>query len=100
MPADKRKDPRRYVGHGARITWEGSADLTDCRMADVSAFGARLELKAAEAIPEQLILVLSHDGQLRRQCKVVWRSNDAIGIEFETPLPTKVRVPTRLQARR
>jgi len=91
MPADKRKDPRRYVASGARITWEGSADLTDCRMVDVSAFGARLELKDVEAIPDQFTLVLSHDERLRRQCKVVWRSKDAIGIEFEPPFPTKVK---------
>ena len=91
MPADNRKGSRRYVAHGARITWEGSADLTDCRMADVSAFGARLELKDVEAIPEQFILLLSHDGRLRRQCKVVWRSKDAIGVEFKPPFPVKVK---------
>ena len=91
MPANKRKDARRYVAHGAKITWEGSTDLTACRVVDISAYGARLELKGIEAIPEQFILVLSHDGRLRRQCNVVWRSKDAIGIEFEPPFPTKVK---------
>jgi len=91
MPSDQRKGPRRYVAHGARIAYEGSAELQDCRMVDVSAFGARLELKNVGLIPDKFMLVLSHDGRLRRQCAVVWRSEDSMGIEFKPPFPTKVR---------
>ena len=91
MSADKRRDPRRYVVNGARISREGSADLQDCRMIDVSAFGARLELKKGGSIPDQFMLLLSHDGKLSRQCSVVWRSENAIGIKFSPPFPTKVK---------
>jgi len=91
MPPDQRKGARRSVANGARIACEGSADLRDCRMVDVSAFGARLELENVESVPDKFILVLSHDGRLRRQCSVVWRSENSIGIEFKPPFPTKVK---------
>jgi len=92
MSSNQRKDARRYVVHGAKIAREGSSELQDCRMIDVSAFGARLELKDVESVPDQFILLLSHDGRFRRNCSVKWRSKDAIGIEFNPPFPTKAKV--------
>jgi len=35
---------------------------------DVSAFGAQLELENALTLPAKFVLLLSHDGRLRRQC--------------------------------
>jgi len=91
MPTDRRKGARRYVAQGARVARENSSDLQDCRIVDVSAFGARLELKDVSSVPDRFMLVLSHDGQLRRRCSVVWRSSHSVGIEFKPPFPTKVK---------
>jgi hypothetical protein len=51
-------------------------------MADISATGARLKVEAPGALPDQFILLLSHDGQLRRHCTVAWRSNNAVRVSF------------------
>jgi len=59
-------------------------------MLDVSAFGAQLELENALTLPDKFVLLLSHDGRLRRQCIVVWRTQNAVGIEFNPPFPTKL----------
>jgi hypothetical protein len=59
-------------------------------MLDVSAFGAQLELENALTLPDKFVLLLSHDGRLRRQCLVVWRTQNAVGIEFNPPFPTKL----------
>jgi len=40
-------------------------------------------------LPDYFILLLSHDGHLRRQCSVAWRTETAIGVEFIPPSPTK-----------
>jgi hypothetical protein len=60
-------------------------------MLDVSAHGARLELEAASTLPDKFVLLLSHDGDLRRECSVIWRSENAVGIEFSHPFPTKLK---------
>ena len=91
MPIDQRKSRRHFVANGARIVWDGSASPQDCRMLDVSAHGARLELEAAAKLPDKFMLLLSHDGGFRRQCSVIWRSENAVGIELSSPFPTKLK---------
>jgi hypothetical protein len=86
MRQENRKNVRLVVQHGARIAL-ADGTLTPCRMFDLSATGACLQLNAAEAMPENFILLLSHDGKLRRQCAVVWRSKKQIGVEFIPEFP-------------
>jgi hypothetical protein len=59
-------------------------------MLDFSAFGAQLELEKALTLPGKFVLLLSNDGRLRRQCLVVWRTPNAVGVEFNPPFPTKI----------
>jgi hypothetical protein len=91
MPTDQRKSRRYSVGHGARIVWDDGSSPQNCRILDVSAHGARLELETAATVPDKFMLLLSHDGGLRRQCCVIWRSENAVGIEFNPPFPTKLK---------
>jgi PilZ domain len=65
-------------------------------MLDVSAFGAQLELERALTLPGKFVLLLSNDGRLRRQCLVIWRTQNTVGVEFNPPFPTKLNL--RLQA--
>jgi hypothetical protein len=93
MSTDRRKSRRYSVAHGARIVLDGGSSPQNCRMLDVSAHGARLELETAATLPDKFMLLLSHNGGLRRQCCVVWRSENAVGIEFNPPFPTKLKQP-------
>ncbi len=43
-------------------------------MVDVSATGARLVLETSDLLPDRLFLLLSHNGNLRRLCSVVWQT--------------------------
>lgn len=90
MSSDRRKDKRRDVAHGARIVCHEGSGLQNCRMLDVSAFGAQLELEKALTLPDKFVLLLSHDGTLRRQCSVVWRTQNTVGVEFNPPFPAKI----------
>ena len=87
MRPEFRKRKRRFISHGARIVLADGAILENCRIIDISGTGARLEIKAVDAVPDQFILLLSYDGRLRRQCSVVWRSETAIGVEFIPDCP-------------
>ncbi len=86
---ESRRYVRRYVRQGARIISADGTALGSCVMHDVSAGGACLESKTPDAVPDNFILVLSHDGQLRRQCSVVWRSGSTMGVEFIPDCPAK-----------
>jgi hypothetical protein len=79
---EQRRDRRYYVAQGARIAGADGGILTTCRILDISARGARLEMDALDTVPDDFILLLSRDGRLRRQCLTVWRSETAIGVEF------------------
>jgi PilZ domain len=90
MSIDQRKSRRYSVDHGARIVWGDGSNPQHCRILDVSAHGAQLELKTTVTVPDKFTLLLSHDGGLRRECSVTWRSENAVGIEFSQPFPTKL----------
>lgn len=82
MRSEQRKNRRSAVRLGATILSAEGEVLAPCLMVDVSGTGARLIVQSSEQIPDQFKLVLSRDGQLRRQCRVAWRRQKAIGVRF------------------
>ena len=82
MRPEHRKSPRRFVRNGARMASADGRALGPCLILDLSGTGARLKTNASETLPDEFILLLSHDGRLRRQCSVAWRSPTAIGVRF------------------
>jgi hypothetical protein len=51
-----------------------------CSIADVSETGAKLLVKDPASLPDEFLLRLNPD--LRKWCRVVWRGDGQIGIEF------------------
>lgn len=92
--SNARKLLRRIVNLPVRVDVGGQAPLRDCVLVDVSADGARLALQGTSTVPADFTMVLSYRGVPRRQCHVVWRSADEIGVTFaaEKPVPWKIRV--------
>ncbi len=84
---EMRSNKRHKVLHGARILRADGSVLEACRMIDISGTSAKLEVKGSETLPDYFILLLSHDGRLRRQCSIVWRSDTVVGVEFIPELP-------------
>ncbi len=81
MSKESRKHVRRVVRQPAAILNDGSI-LSECMVLDVSASGAKIEIKAPNEVPEQFILLLSRDGKVRRQCQVIRRSEADVGVQF------------------
>jgi hypothetical protein len=67
---------------------DGSA-LGECVMADLSAAGARLQVKQPATLPDEFILLLSHTGHLRRKCSVTWRAETEVGVKFTAKSPSR-----------
>jgi len=82
MAGENRVSKRRLINHGARIAALDGSELQSCRIIDLSGTGARLGVLQPEALPDQFLLLLSHDGKLQRICSVVWRREKAIGVQF------------------
>ena len=81
MRTNKRQDTRQRLSYlTAVVTANGTRH--ECRFADISASGARLEVKNPSQLPDEFILMLSERGKVMRRCEVVWRSEKYLGVRF------------------
>jgi len=74
-----RKSPRRNVRYPAKIDVGDGSAAHACNLSDISATGARLTAAAAQELPDEFTLQL---GAVRRKCRVVWRSDNQLGVQF------------------
>lgn len=81
MSREPRKNIRRHIRHPGVIL-KGGAILSQCTVLDVSASGAKIEIKIPIEIPDEFDLHLSSNGQVRRHCQVVRRTEKEIGVHF------------------
>ncbi len=77
-----RRNPRRQFNYNARILIDSSSPLIACAIVDISESGARISLEAGQTLPETFTLLLTRNGRTRRQCRVVWRDGQTLGVEF------------------
>jgi len=68
---------------GALDLGDGSASMA-CEVLDISHGGARLRplMCAPDIVPDRFTLLLSADGKVRRFCRVAWRTDGELGVEF------------------
>jgi hypothetical protein len=81
-PADKRKNLRRTVRYPATIEVGDDSAPRQCTLCDASQEGAQILVDDPASVPDQFTLVLGYDGTARRRCRVMWRSDTQIGVEF------------------
>ena len=67
--------------HGWLSSTKG-ATLHECIVCDESTIGARLMIAVEATISDEIYLYMSLDSTLSRHCRVIWRSNTQIGVEF------------------
>jgi two-component system chemotaxis response regulator CheY len=78
---DKRAKPRQRVLKSAKIRLNRGGSI-DCTIRDISEDGACLRLATVLGIPESFELVL--DDKTARSCRVIWRKQSQIGVEFQS----------------
>jgi hypothetical protein len=96
MPhTEKRKKLRRSVTYPAFLDLGDGSPALVCTLCDASQEGAQLAVADSKSLPDEFILALSADGAARRHCRVVWRTERQIGVEFvkERKASTTTRVP-------
>ena len=80
-PADRRKDRRARVLHGARIDFVDRPITIDCRVRDLSSHGARLETEHADDLPQQFSVAVD-DTNETTEARRIWTNDGEVGVVF------------------
>ena len=88
-PLEQRRAERMATRKHARIVLATGLGLS-CVLRNLSQFGACLQVASHFGVPQDI--VLETDGeQSRRPCRIVWRSNNRLGVLFGTMQKATVR---------
>ena len=80
--SNKRKDPRRTLKWLGYVVGINGSVIGQCKTEDISNAGARI-LPAEDVVPpDSFFLVLSKKARVKRRCKVAWRPQTAVGVQF------------------
>ena len=77
---ERRRGPRADVDEPAYISSHGSS--TRCRVVNISAEGAAIEVPDPVFVPARFQLMTENDRVLR-DCRIVWTKQNRIGVIFE-----------------
>jgi hypothetical protein len=86
MSTEKRTHPRVESRYTAWIEVADGSPARECILRDISDDGAKLGVKVPDQIPQEFMLRLTVDGTISYRCRVVWRSDENIGVGF-VPTP-------------
>lgn len=79
MSQERRESPRQVANFPGSIVSDATPDQ-DCVVADISEGGVRLSVTAL--VPDEFTLILKDGSNTTRRCRVVWRLDDEVGVEF------------------
>jgi hypothetical protein len=74
---------RRAVHIPAKLIAAEDAPQCDCVVLDISENGARIGIEAARGMPDEFTVVFTPRGSPYRRCRVVWRADTQVGVEFD-----------------
>jgi hypothetical protein len=83
---EQRRSNRENVQMPAWIELSAGSEATYCTVLDMSAEGARIALPVAAELPEEFRLLFSRDGRDGRRCRLIWRLEDQIGVNYLEPV--------------
>jgi hypothetical protein len=81
-PKQRRSSARKMRSHDAWITFEGDVRSYECKVADISAAGAKLVSGADVIVGSHLKLSTSPHAMVSKACEVMWRRGRQIGVRF------------------
>ena len=83
---DRRNVQRTRVARSAKIIVPRNSPIIHCTVQNLTSGGACLTLANTYGLPETFELTFEH-GRTRRPCRVVWRTNEQVGVTFEEQRP-------------
>ena len=88
MDDDRRAVQRTRVLRSAKIIVPRRSPVIHCTVQNITSGGACLKLANTYGVPQTFDLTFEH-GRTRRSCRVVWRTDDKLGVMFENKEPTE-----------
>jgi hypothetical protein len=79
---ERRTVTRTRISRSAKIIAPRHPSVIHCMVQNITSGGARLKVANTYGMPDAFELTFEH-GRTRRSCRVVWRTNDEIGVAFE-----------------
>ena len=79
---DRRGVQRTRVKRNAKIIVPRRSPVIHCTVQNITSGGACLKLANTYGVPEEFELTFEL-GRTRRRCRVVWRTNDTLGVAFQ-----------------
>jgi hypothetical protein len=79
---ERRKHVRGGIIETAWMLMEGAPFPFVCVIWDKSEGGTRVAVANPQSIPNEITLLLKRDATYGTRCRVVWRTDDQIGLEF------------------
>jgi hypothetical protein len=79
---ERRDVTRTRVARNAKIIPPRHGSMIHCTVQNITSTGACLKLANTYGMPETFELTFEQ-GRTRRACRVVWRTNDELGVAFE-----------------
>lgn len=76
------RKPRHNTQHQAWMLLDGGFAKRNCTILNLSSTGARIKLSENNAIGNDLSLALTGDVRKVTRCRLVWRKDSVIGVEF------------------
>ena len=80
--ATKKRDARKSLRQPGWITLDGGFAARQCVVQDMSASGARITVGDADVLSGRLRLAFARDARTGRNCAVVWRRGQSLGVKF------------------
>jgi hypothetical protein len=81
----KRRHNRRAFERMVVLDFGDGSATTSCEISDISDGGARLRplMCTPKTLPDTFTLLLSACGRVRRRCRVIWRTDQELGVKFQ-----------------
>ena len=80
--AERRGNWRKRVLKSAFISFSEKAPKLECTVRDYTNVGAALRVSTTFGLPHKFDLIMNG---IRRQCRAQWRTDNNIGVIFESP---------------
>ena len=79
---NRRSVQRTRISRNAKIIAPDRSSVIHCTVQDITSGGACLKVANSYGLPHEFELTFEH-GRTRRTCRVVWWTEDTIGVAFE-----------------
>jgi PilZ domain len=78
----RRKSLRRHFGYPGQLHFEEGVPPRACTIIDMSESGAQLDVPGDGEVRGEFWLLIGGNSHVRRQCRVMWRSGNRVGVQF------------------